>query len=414
MSECIILNKKQSKGLKDAKKWFNSDDKYKKPFIISGYAGTGKSLMASMIARELNFDPNGNEVRFVAYTGMAAGVLTKKGVNACTIHRLIYNPKVELSENKNGKKTENIDFILKDSNSLEGIKLIIVDEISMVSETIFNDLLSFCIPIIVIGDDFQLQPPSSDKSMGYLLEKPDVLLDEPMRNDEDSGILYVANAIRTGESLDYGSYGEVEIIPREDLTDEICYEVDQILTAKNVTVNNINTFYRYNILNKRTRFPENKEKLICLKNNWSLEIYENGIYQNLVNGLIGQVDNINNLNSKSRYDRIDFKPLFLDKASFNGITMDELYFSDNIKNDNELYNNYEKYKSILYNRKNILKNMGIKINKFTYGYCITVYKAQGSEFNKVLYIDEMMNRKTYYNHLYTAITRAKEKLYLVI
>ena len=94
--------------------------------------------------------------------------------------------------------------------------------------------------------------------------------------------------------------------------------------------------------------------------------------------------------------------------------MDNLYFSDNIKNDNMLYENYDRYKKVLFNRKKLLKNLSLKINKFTYGYCITVYKAQGSEFDNVLYIDEIMNRKTYYNHLYTAVTRAKKKLYLVI
>jgi len=366
-----------------------------------------------MLVENLDLSLDGEEVKFICYTGMAASILNKKGLFATTIHKLIYDVNIKEEKNKKGIVRDNLHFILKKHLS-EEIKLLVIDEVSMVDEKIYEDLLTFNIPIVMIGDSFQLQPPTSNKGIGYLLESPDVLLDEPLRQALENPIIQLATDIRNFKQFEYGNYGDnLEIIRKEDICDDYLDEADQILAAKNVTVMNINTYYRKAILGKMSPFPSNGEKVICLKNNWNVSATENHTQQFLVNGLIGNITMVKKLINKSQYSKFNFKPDFFEENEFREVSFDNIYFEENLRNEDMFYEDYEKYKTILYSRKRLTK-LGIQINKFNYGYCMTVYKSQGSEFGSVLYIDDMLSRQTYQNHLYTAVTRAKEKLVLAI
>jgi exodeoxyribonuclease-5 len=129
--------------------------------------------------------------------------------------------------------------------------------------------------------------------------------------------------------------------------------------------------------------------------------------------MTGYLTNINKSNSKLETYNIDFRPEFFNEKKFVNIDIDKLYFDLNCINDNVIYDNYDKYSKILRYRKKCQKLYGV-INKFTYGYCITCYKSQGSEFDNVVFIQENLGRDIYWNHLYTGITRAKEKLVLIL
>lgn len=398
----MVLTKKQEEARKLAVEWWNSNSK--EPFVITGYAGTGKSTTVNTIIESIGLDPN-NEVSFVTFTGKAASVLTKKGCFATTIHKLIYDPIID-------EDTNDVTFILKDSLPKE-LKLIVIDEISMVSEDIYKDLCKFNIRIMALGDPMQLQPVSG--KVCELVYKSNILLDEVMRQALDNPILYLATKARNKEFIRVGSYGEnVKVINGDNIKLEYFSNADQIIAGKNNTVSKMNTFYRREILGIDTLLPQNNEKLICLRNNWQLEVAENGISQPLVNGLTGYCTNLHGNNSNLETFKLDFRPDYFNEKNFSNVIVDKLYFTDKIKDDNEIYGQYDKYKEILYHRKNFTDLTTTKINKFTYGYCITCHKMQGSEVNKLLFFNEFLSRDIYWNFLYTGITRAKEELILVL
>lgn len=170
---------KQAEAIKLASAWYNSSEKYKRPFILTGYAGCGKTFTISRIVEELNLLPD--EVNFVSFTGMAASVMTRNGNPATTIHKLIYDP-VPL---KNGDvKFEKKAFLPPH------IKLLIIDEFSTVGHDLMEDLDSFNVPKILVGDPGQL-PPVKSKANKYI-DKYDIMLTEPMRQALDNPIIYIA------------------------------------------------------------------------------------------------------------------------------------------------------------------------------------------------------------------------------
>lgn len=98
----LVLTKGQEKAIKEAKKWWSSNDRFLRPFVLAGYSGSGKSTIVSRIIEELNLDHDSDDVKFICYTGMAAGVLCKKGLMATTIHKLIYDVLIDEKENDKG------------------------------------------------------------------------------------------------------------------------------------------------------------------------------------------------------------------------------------------------------------------------------------------------------------------------
>lgn len=397
----ITLTDKQNSAKNKCLNWYKT--RYKPTFTIAGVAGSGKSTIIRVIIEELGL---GREnVAYCAYTGMASNVLIRKGNPATTIHKLIYDP-VEIEDEKTKKKK--IVFKLKEQLD-ENIRLIVVDEVSMVSQKMLDELISFNIPILATGDPKQLPPIAND--MNKLLASPDVFLDEPLRQALDNPIIYIANQLRQGIVPQYGSYGgRVNIYKSDRFPVEALTEADQILAGKNRTVENLNKFYRANVLGKNTLLPTEGEKIICLKNNWDLRIQEKGIENYLVNGLIGTVSNMK-IQPKAKLFTCDLKPIYFEKEQFKKIYGDSLIFSDpNCKDKYYVEENYP-YESLM---RRPLEVGQVKINQFTYAYCITVYKSQGSEADKVLYYDEVLNKRLYFEHFYTAVTRAKEYLDIVI
>ena len=149
----IEFTKCQANAIPMIEKWYKSVDS-KQVFRVFGYAGVGKSFLVNYVIDQLGIDKT-NDVKYATYTGKAALVLRKKLLPATTIHKLIYTP-VEEEElivmddgsTKLKRKTKFVKKLALDDN----IKLIVIDECSMVSQKIWDDLLSYDIPIIVLGD----------------------------------------------------------------------------------------------------------------------------------------------------------------------------------------------------------------------------------------------------------------------
>ena len=109
--------------------------------------------------------------------------------------------------------------------------------------------------------------------------------------------------------------------------------------------------------------------------------------------------------------RINFRPEFFDESKFKSVLTDTLMFKERLCTDKDLDN--EKYADIMKKRwaYNKFEINGF-VNIFNFGYAISCYKSQGSEFNSVFFVQETLSKSSYWSHLYTGITRASEKLVL--
>ena len=152
----IILNKGQSRAFKDCKKWFLKSTK--QVFKIMGYAGTGKTTIVMLLMQELGLNPL-TDVLFVTYVGKAALALRRNGLPAKTIHSSFYYRAEDYVIGPdglplilpNGRHKKKSEFKLKPEIDPR-IKLIVVDEAAMVNKKISDDIKSFGVPVLALGD----------------------------------------------------------------------------------------------------------------------------------------------------------------------------------------------------------------------------------------------------------------------
>lgn len=396
-----MLNRMQQVGFDRAKKWWL--DGNEQIFKIAGYAGTGKTYLSSQISEELA----DNKIAYCAYTGKAALVMQQRGMPATTIHKLIYetSPEETRHEDDNGKVFYRVKYKTKLKEYLDPKpSIIMVDEASMIDTKILADLLSFDIPIIAVGDPFQLPPVQGKES--ELLINPDVTLEEIMRQGEGSPIAYLAEKIRKGKPLkdDESVTDCIWQMSKTDLFNnlEVFDWAGQFIAARNATVNTINHQARQYF--KRTGdLPVIGDKMICRRNAWDTILTDGKLPTALVNGLIGYVTNVEekqilkNLPWKSdgfmfSTNQLNLRPVFEDEAEFTDLAYNPLALWENDQQ-----------------RRNALKGIILQ-----YSYCITCHASQGSEWdNVVLYDDSWPDRNDPTQQArwrYTGVTRAAKKL----
>lgn len=384
--------------------WYRS--KTKQVFEISGPPGAGKSFLIMYLIEKLGLSLD--QVLFVAYMGKACSRLIQAGLPAKTIHSAIYEYEKVIARdeegkiiyNQNGKPKKVGRFVLKEKIG-KGIKLIVLDEGSMVNENIAKDLLSFGIPVIVLGDLNQLPPVFGNS---YFLREPDVILTKIMRQNENNPIIWLMQEVLAGRDLQVGVYGKSEVIPRNTIKEFHFSKSDIVLTETNRMRWNINNYFREELRNyKQLDYPHIGEKIICRKNNWSRDIKYHGIPMYMTNGMTGFVADI----FKSTYDKksmmMDFRPDFTDKI-FKNVKFNYKYMyaiPDSALDESE-------------NSKEL--DLDFMMDKFEYAYAITTHLSQGSEFNRVLYLHEgmMRNKEDNKKLMYTAISRAKEQITIVV
>src|SRR5699024_3835580 len=216
--------------------------------------------------------------------------------------------------------------------------------------------------------------------------KPDIFLDEPVRQSLDNPILVAANLVRNGKDLEYGSYGDnVHVITSDELTLDMYQNADQVLMSYNKTVNQFNRFYRSQILNidvENNPFPKEDEKIICLKNNWSKVVNEGNITQYLTNGLIGNITRSGKKKPMTKSTQLDFKPKDFEMETFSRIYYDDLIFEGTIGDQQELFDLRFKDNEInkIFKKRYVteMSDFGMKVNPFNFAYGITIHKSQGS------------------------------------
>lgn len=391
------LTTKQEQGLHEALERHRNNEKY---IVIGGYAGTGKTTLVKFIIEAL--DVEHDKVAYVSYTGKAAEVLRKKGnPNAMTLHRLLYD-----SVPRQGG-----GFIRIPKKSLD-YTIIVVDEVSMVPKSMIDMLLKHRVFVIFLGDPFQL--PQIDKNETHdLLNRPHVFLDEIMRQAAESEIIRLTMKIRNFETIDFIKGNEVIVASKDDLVTGHLTWADQIICATNANRISLNNQLRQ-LNGFQGDLPQDGEKMICLQNYWE-DVSEDG-ESVLVNGTTGIIRNPFSTYRmapsyvKMRNHRMPIvQGTFIsdEGTTFKCVDMDEHM----IKTGQPFLEWRESY--ALGKLRNKIGD--ITPRQFTYGYAITCHKAQGSEWEKVLVIEETFpfDKTGHARWLYTAATRASEKLVLL-
>ncbi|WP_157015774.1 ATP-dependent DNA helicase [Mesorhizobium xinjiangense] len=368
----------QDAALKAVERWLKAGQP--QIFRLFGYAGTGKTTLARHFAEHVD-----GTVQFAAFTGKAAQVLRSKGAtNARTIHSLIYRPRGEetVEDETTGKTSVSPTFSLNRQSPIAKAKLVVIDECSMVDEELGRDLMSFGTPILVLGDPAQLPPISGG---GFFTEhEPDYLLTEIHRQARDNPIIQLALDVREGREFMHGDFGAAQVIGRNEVTQELVLDADQVLVGIN------RTRRRYN---KRLRelkgfdadYPQAGDKLVCLRNDPNKGLLNGSLWKVMTSSRETVKPGINLLVSPEEDDPDrGVAKIKLLKAAFENPEAD-----------------------IPWQQKR-------RFDDFDYGYALTVHKAQGSQWNNVVLFDESYAfRDTRQRWLYTAITRAAERLTIV-
>lgn len=377
-TKSIDVSGEQNEALKAARGWLTKPQQ--QVFRLFGYAGTGKTTLARFFAGQVD-----GSVQFAAFTGKAAQVLRTKGaLNARTIHSLIYRPRgeEEQEDEATGKMTMAPTFSINRQSPISKAALIIIDECSMVDENLGRDLLSFGTPVLVLGDPGQLPPIGGG---GFFTEQePDFLLEEIHRQAADNPIIRIARDVREGREIEYGDYGEVQVIARAQVTGDLVMGADQVLVGTNKTRK------RYNMRLRELKgfvgpLPQAGDKMVCLRNDPAKDLLNGSLWKVMTAARETVKPGINLLLTPEEEDfRSGIAKIKLLKKQFE--------FPD---------------EEITWQEKR-------RYDDFDYGYALTVHKAQGSQWDNVVLFDESYAFKDIRERwLYTAITRAAKRLTIV-
>lgn len=338
--------------------------KLKKPIqTVGGYAGTGKTTLISHLIKVL---PNWV---VCAYTGKAASVLRQKGIHASTIHSLIYRPMVNAAGDMVRDSYGNPIFIRVENLEADGI---IVDEASMISRELYDDLVSFGLPIIFVGDHGQLEPIGKDIN---LMQQPDYVLETIHRNAGEIARFceFIRHGYRPG-AFRPSFEGKVKFLSRWQ-ADAYLTQMDQIICAFNKTRVILNRKVRSQLGFNTGDNPVIGDRVMCLRNNRNVGLF---------NGMQGEIKFL-----YTKKNRMHFR-------SDEGTLFDVVFDPQNF--------NQEQYE--LQGRKD-------DPDPFDFCYAITAHKAQGSEWGKVMVFEQRGGQWDHVRWSYTAASRAKELLYWV-
>jgi exodeoxyribonuclease-5 len=224
------------------------------------------------------------------------------------------------------------------------------------------------------------------------------MLEEVVRQAQDNPIIRLSMDIRSGKWIEYGGPKECRIMPKEKVSDKLLLGADQILCGKNVTRHCLNERLRKIKFGEQyTQAPIDGDKIICLKNDWSVV----GSNEDpIVNGMLGTVSNIRLHDSKL------YKPeMIADFTSDNDGVYYDLHMDYKIFTEKEPTVNKDNW---------MMYPKNARAHEFDYGYAVTVHKFQGSEAEKVVVYDEWLGDAEFHRRwLYSAVTRSSKMLVVV-
>lgn len=365
-------------------------------FLATRDSGSGKSTLIKYIVAALNLTPK--QVAYIAYTGKASKVLQQKGCpNATTAHKLLY------------KVTPCDDgiYIFEPKDLPPEYKLLVVDEVSMLPRDMWDLLLSHGVHILASGDPEQL-PPIDPDTDNHVLEHPHIFLDEIMRQAQDSEIIRLSMWVRQGKPLKRFPVRneQVMFLDKQDVTPDVYNWADQILCATNKTRNEVNNIVRESL--GFGQHPEVGDRIISEHNHW--DFCANNVA--LTNGSIGIIDK---MSVKNVYYPKWIKQGRVPLLTVNMEDEDGVYYENMPIDYNKLLTGESTFdiRQIMQIKK--AKRSPPEPFEFAYAYAITCWKAQGSEWDKILLLEENFpfDYETHKKFLYTGITRASQKLVVV-
>ena len=442
----------QKKVVEKLSEYLSSSD-YSRIFVLNGYAGTGKTTLISALVAVLR--ETGVKSVLLAPTGRAAKVLTRySGQQAFTIHKRIY------------RQRTNADYESKyslDMNKEQGA-VFIVDEASMLSDSsgdgqifgsgsLLEDLITYVrkgrdCRLILVGDNAQLPPVGADYSPALepsaLLHYGDVTytsMDDVVRQSVESGILFNATMVRCMlennlceiprfdlsrpdiEAIDGGEFLE----KLQDCYDTYGRDETIVVTRSNKRANRFNEGVRRYILSAEEAI-ESGDMLMVVKNNYHYtERIENCPMNFIANGDIARLKKIRRFED---FYGFHFADAVLSFADYDDTEIECKILLDTIASESpsltreesrrlfdEVEKDYTDIKSRIKRYKEIRENPHFNAVQVKFAYAVTCHKAQGGQWRAVfvdrcLFGDEPMT-KDMLRWLYTAVTRATDKLYLV-
>ena len=453
---CFEATNSQKKIIEKLSEYL-ADDDYSRIFVLNGYAGTGKTtLISALVAvlKELRIKPV-----LLAPTGRAAKVLARYcGEQALTIHKRIY------------RQRTNADYESKfslDINREQGA-VFIVDEASMLSDatgegmifgsgSLLEDLIRYVrsgrgCRLILVGDGAQLPPVGSDASPALdpenLSRYGDVIytsMDEVVRQHTESGILFNATMVRC--MLENGifevprfdmDYPDIEAVEGIDFMEKLQDAYDRygrdeviVITRSNKRANRYNEGIRRYVLGAEEEI-ESGDMLMVVKNNYhhyaSTGTEESDAAMNFIAN--GDIARLVRLRRFEELYGFHFANAVLSFADYGDLEIECKILLDTIRSESpsltreesnrlfyEIEKDYADVKSRIKRYKEIRENPHYNAIQVKFAYAVTCHKAQGGQWRAVfvdrcLFGDEPMTRDLL-RWLYTAMTRATEKLYLV-
>ncbi|MBR5851530.1 MAG: AAA family ATPase [Bacteroidaceae bacterium] len=443
----------------DSLSGFLLSDNDRKVFLLCGYAGTGKTSLISALVRTM--EQLERKTVLLAPTGRAAKVFSSySGKSAHTIHKCIYRQKSIMDSSV---------FTLTENRAQN--TLFIVDEASMISNDsnpmtcsngLLDDLIEFVYSgrgcsMLLLGDTAQLPPVGEMQSPAltesYLrsmfLDVTSVELRQVMRQLNDSGILYNATMLRQRieeeETYDLPNiklkeFTDICNVQGEELIEAIesSYNkagVDEtiILCRSNKRANVYNEGIRRRILYREEELSRG-DMLMIVKNNYfwreQLGKEDKTILEKLdfiANGDMAEIIRVHGTEEMYGFrfadvtlSLIDYEDCEIDvKIMLDTLTSESpsLTREENEKLFTAVWEDYPEIRSKRKRMEEIRKNPYYNALQVKYGYAVTCHKAQGGEWKRVFidqgYLSEDMVNPDYYRWLYTAFTRASEKLHLV-
>lgn len=394
----------QNKAIEEFKLWLDQSDV--KNFVLEGFAGTGKSYITKQFIDLLK--EKGITVATLAYTGKAANVIQQyTGNPSTTIHKFIYKFDVSKmfyhneDEEKQDLKEGKMLFIQK-------AKCLIIDEFSLITEEILTDLLKLNKLLIFVGDTKQLPPISGKAYTSKTFLKAlngcfKARLETVVRQLLDQPITAITSLIRHNKTnlatlTMETDFEKVNITKKLKLNMKLWSQEDyQILVHRNKTKNDINKKIRLKL--GYNGILEKNEKIIITKNNYT---------EKLFNGEQFRIASVGDelISFGFRFCQITIE--YIDGSELqksinvlleNLIDPDWTYTLDENLETKLKMNTWSFYKSLV---------------QIDYSYCMTVHKAQGSEYASVCVLADDYVGREYARWLYTACTRAKKELIIKV
>ena len=442
---------------------FVDDGAARRVFLLKGYAGTGKTAIVSSLVRTMV--RHHRRVVLMAPTGRAAKVFANtSGFAACTIHKKIYRQKSLLDAGS---------FQL-DRNMHEHT-LFLVDEASMISNEglsgsmfgsgrLLDDLISYVYSgldcrLLMLGDQAQLPPVGEHESPGlsaellrtYGLDVSEFCLENVMRQEQESGILFNATQLRNftidctgaaGFHFKLDGFNDVVKISGSELIEILsgCYSRDgidetMVLCRSNKRAIVYNNGIRNTILDREDELCRG-DSVMIVKNNyyWTEKlIADEGAdsYVNLPSFIAnGDIAVIRRVRRQRELYGFRFEDAVLSFPDYDDLEMDVTLLLDTLHSEapsltreesDKLFNNMMEDYADIPGKKDKMKllreNKHFNALQIKYAYAVTCHKAQGGQWKNIFidqgFVPEDGRDEDYYRWLYTALTRATQTVYLV-